>query len=53
MILGGYFLTYGIDGKDMSQIDVSKLKPADRPKRFGSEDEVVLAIESSRSSSSS
>jgi DNA-directed RNA polymerase subunit beta' len=48
MILGGYFLTYAeqVDGKDVSQLDVSKLKPADRPKRFGSENEVVLAIES-------
>ncbi len=48
MILGGYFLTYAeqVDGKDISQLDVSKLKPADRPKRFGSETEVVLAIES-------
>ena len=48
MILGGYFLTYAeqVDGKDVSQLDVSKLKPDDRPKRFGSENEVVLAIES-------
>ena len=48
MILGGYFLTYAeqVDGKDVSQLDVSKLKPADQPKRFGSENEVVLAIES-------
>ena len=48
MILGGYFLTYAeqVDGKDVSQLDVSKLKPADQPKRFGSENEVVMAIES-------
>jgi DNA-directed RNA polymerase subunit beta' len=48
MILGGYFLTYAdqVAGKDVSQLDVSKLKANDRPKRFGSEDEVVLAIES-------
>ena len=48
MILGGYFLTYcrQVDGKDIAQLDVSKLKPADRPKRFGSENEVVLALES-------
>ncbi len=47
MILGGYFLTYAeqVAGKDVSQLDVSSLKPADRPPRFGSEDEVVLAIE--------
>jgi DNA-directed RNA polymerase subunit beta' len=44
MILGGYFLTYA--EKDLSQIDVSKLKPEGRPKRFGSVDEVVLALES-------
>jgi len=43
MILGGYFLTYC--DQDLSQIDTTKLKPADRPKRFGSEDEVVLALE--------
>ena len=48
MILGGYFLTYSvqIDGKDVSQLDASKLKPADKPRRFGSENEVVMAVES-------
>ncbi len=47
MILGGYYLTYAeqVGGKDVSQIDVSKVKQADKPRRFGSEDEVVLAIE--------
>jgi DNA-directed RNA polymerase subunit beta' len=43
MILGGYFLTYC--EQDLSKLDVTKLKPADRPKRFASEDEVVLALE--------
>ncbi len=43
MILGGYFLTYC--DTDLSQVDVTKMKPADRPRRFGSEDEVVLALE--------
>ena len=48
MILGCYYLTYfkrGEDKKDVSELDFSKLKPANRPKRFSSEDEVVLAIE--------
>ncbi len=44
MILGGYFLTYS--DQDLSQLDLSKLKPDERPKRFGSVDEVVLALES-------
>jgi DNA-directed RNA polymerase subunit beta' len=43
MILGGYYLTYC--AQDLSKLDVTKLKPQDRPKRFGSEDEVVFAIE--------
>ncbi len=43
MILGGYYLTYC--DQDLSKVDVTKLKQADRPKRFGSEDEVVLALE--------
>jgi len=43
MILGGYYLTYC--AQDLSKVDVTKLKNADRPKRFGSEDEVVMAIE--------
>jgi DNA-directed RNA polymerase subunit beta' len=43
MILGCYFLTYC--EQDLSQLDVTKLKPENRPKRFGSEDEVVLALE--------
>src|SRR6202008_3037759 len=48
MVLGGYFLTYSVqsDGKDVSQIDASKLKNADKPRRFGSENEVVMAVES-------
>ena len=48
IILGGYYLTYcpQIDGKDIAQLDVSKLKQADRPRRFGSENEVVMAVES-------
>jgi DNA-directed RNA polymerase subunit beta' len=44
MVLGGYFLTYA--DQDLSQLDVTKLKREERPKRFGSEDEVVLALES-------
>jgi DNA-directed RNA polymerase subunit beta' len=44
MILGGYFLTYC--EQDLSKLDVTALKPEDRPRRFGSEDEVVLALES-------
>src|SRR5262245_31196346 len=44
MILGGYFLTYS--DQDLTQVDVSKMKQEDRPKRFGSVDEVVLALES-------
>ncbi len=43
MILGGYFLTYC--DQDLSQIDVTSLKPEDRPKRFATEEEVVLALE--------
>jgi DNA-directed RNA polymerase subunit beta' len=43
MILGGYFLTYC--EQDLSKLDVTKLKPDDRPRRFASEDEVVLALE--------
>jgi DNA-directed RNA polymerase subunit beta' len=52
MILGGYFLTYAeqLDGKDVSQLDVSKLKLDDRKKvrRFDNENEVVLALESKK-----
>jgi DNA-directed RNA polymerase subunit beta' len=43
MILGGYFLTYC--EQDLSKLDVTKLKPAERPRRFASEDQVVLALE--------
>jgi DNA-directed RNA polymerase subunit beta' len=43
MILGGYFLTYC--EQDLSKLDVTKLKHEDRPKRFASEEEVVLALE--------
>ncbi len=42
MVLGGYFLTYC--EQDLSAVDPAKLDP--RPKRFGSEEEVVLALES-------
>jgi DNA-directed RNA polymerase subunit beta' len=43
MILGGYFLTYC--DRDLAQLDITKLKPQDRPKRFATEEEVVLALE--------
>jgi DNA-directed RNA polymerase subunit beta' len=43
MILGGYFLTYC--DQDLAQLDITKLKPQDRPKRFATEEEVVLALE--------
>ena len=43
IILGGYVLTYC--ATDLGSLDVTKLKNEDRPKRFGSEDEVVLALE--------
>jgi DNA-directed RNA polymerase subunit beta' len=46
MILGGYYLTYC--EQDLSKVDVTKLKPAERPQRFGSEDEVVWAIEANQ-----
>jgi DNA-directed RNA polymerase subunit beta' len=42
MVLGGYYLTYSED--DLTQADAEKLKP--RPKRFQSEVEVELAVES-------
>jgi DNA-directed RNA polymerase subunit beta' len=42
MVLGGYYLTYSED--DLAQVEAEKLKP--RPKRFRSEDEVELAVES-------
>jgi DNA-directed RNA polymerase subunit beta' len=43
IILGGYYLTYC--EQDLTKLDVTKMKHADRPKRFGSEEEVVLALE--------
>jgi DNA-directed RNA polymerase subunit beta' len=42
MVLGGYYLTYSEE--DLTQADAEKLKP--RPKRFQSEEEVELAVES-------
>ena len=42
MVLGGYYLTYSED--DLNQVESEKLNP--RPKRFLSEDEVELAVES-------
>ncbi|HET8874043.1 MAG TPA: DNA-directed RNA polymerase subunit beta', partial [Gaiellaceae bacterium] len=42
MVLGGYYLTYAED--DLTQVRAEKLKP--RPKRFTSEEEVELAVES-------
>ena len=41
MVIGGYYLTYC--AKDLSAITADELDP--RPKRFGSEDEVILALE--------
>ena len=42
MVLGGYYLTYS--EQDLNQVESEKLKP--RPKRFQSEEEVELAVES-------
>jgi len=42
MVLGGYYLTYSEE--DLTQAEAEKLKP--RPKRFQSEEEVELAVES-------
>jgi DNA-directed RNA polymerase subunit beta' len=42
MVLGGYFLTYS--EQDLTQVEAEKLNP--RPKRFQSEEEVELAVES-------
>ena len=41
MVLGGYYLTYCL--KDLNATTAEKLKP--RPQRFGSEDDVVFALE--------
>ncbi len=41
MVIGGYYLTYC--AKDLSAITADELDP--RPKRFGSEDDVILALE--------
>jgi DNA-directed RNA polymerase subunit beta' len=42
MVLGGYFLTFSED--DLAQVKAERLDP--RPKRFQSEEEVELAVES-------
>jgi DNA-directed RNA polymerase subunit beta' len=42
MVLGGYYLTYA--EQELSGVDAEKLDP--RPKRFASQDEVELAVES-------
>jgi DNA-directed RNA polymerase subunit beta' len=42
MVLGGYYLTFSED--DLTQVEAEKLNP--RPKRFQSEEEVELAVES-------
>jgi DNA-directed RNA polymerase subunit beta' len=42
MVLGGYYLTYSEE--DLTRADAEKFKP--RPKRFQSEDEVALSVES-------
>ncbi len=41
MVLGAYYLTYS--AKDLEKANIEKLKP--RPNAFGSEDEVILALE--------
>jgi DNA-directed RNA polymerase subunit beta' len=41
MVIGGYYLTYC--GADLTAASAEELDP--RPKRFGSEDEVVLALD--------
>ena len=41
MVLGGYYLTYCL--KDLNATTAEKLKP--RPQRFGSEDDVVFALD--------
>jgi DNA-directed RNA polymerase subunit beta' len=41
MVIGGYYLTYCAD--DLNAVDVEELDP--RPKRFGSEEEVILALD--------
>ncbi len=42
MVLGGYYLTYC--GHDLGSITAEELDP--RPRRFGSEEEVILALDS-------
>ncbi len=42
MVLGGYYLTYC--GHDLGAITAEELDP--RPRRFGSEEEVILALDS-------
>jgi DNA-directed RNA polymerase subunit beta' len=42
MVIGGYYLTYC--GPDLAEMTAEDLDP--RPKRFASEDEVILALES-------
>ena len=41
MVIGGYYLTYC--AQDLSAATAEELEP--RPQRFGSEDEVILALE--------
>jgi DNA-directed RNA polymerase subunit beta' len=41
MVMGGYWLTYA--AADLEKADAAKMKP--RPQRFGSEDEVELALD--------
>jgi DNA-directed RNA polymerase subunit beta' len=41
MVLGGYYLTY--TEEDLNEVSIEKLDP--RPKRYGSEEEVELALE--------
>ena len=41
MVIGGYYLTYC--GEDLTQATVDQLDP--RPRRFGNEEEVILAVE--------
>jgi DNA-directed RNA polymerase subunit beta' len=41
MVLGGYYLTYA--AQDLSRLTADELDP--RPKRFGSEEEVILALD--------
>jgi DNA-directed RNA polymerase subunit beta' len=44
MVLGGYYLTYC--GDDLSAVTAEELDP--RPRRYGSEEEVILALDASQ-----